>query len=125
MSKIINMIIQRFALIGQVPLCNGIASRAPHLFGFCFPLCYRCTFIILFFLFTFYYCYKMNKKGNLSIMILCMIPMMIDGCIQTFLGIESTNIRRVITGTLFGYGLGYFIYQGCQWFEWKYWGKKL
>lgn len=35
-----------------------------------------------------------------------LIPMVIDGCLQTFWRIESTNIRRIITGGLFGSGLG-------------------
>lgn len=37
---------------------------------------------------------------------LCLIPMIIDGTLQTFGGIESTNIRRMITGGIFGFGLG-------------------
>lgn len=31
-----------------------------------------------------------------------MLPMLVDGSLQTFMMIESTNLRRSITGALFG-----------------------
>jgi uncharacterized membrane protein len=41
--------------------------------------------------------------------------MIIDGSLQTFFGIESTNLRRMITGTIFGIGLGGLI---CYIYTW-------
>jgi len=106
MNKILEILWQRIMHFGSVPLCNGIPSRAPHIFGFCFPLCYRCTFIFLFFLITLFYNHYHSQKVHRYILILCLIPMIVDGCMQTFWGIESTNIRRILTGSLFGFGLG-------------------
>lgn len=37
--------------------------------------------------------------------LLLMIPMLMDGFIQLASSYESTNTKRFITGTLFGYGL--------------------
>lgn len=101
-------LIERILLFGKVPLCNGIASRAPHILGFCFPLCYRCTFILLSFCLTFLMIYK-KEKINIKYVYILFIPMIIDGCLQTFAGIESNNLRRSITGFLFGFALAVII----------------
>jgi len=106
MNKFIEFILFRLSHIGEIPLCNGISSRAPHIFGFCFPLCYRCTFIIIGFLITLWIFSQRKIKIHWMILILCMLPMLIDGSIQTFLGVISTNLRRTITGGMFGFGLG-------------------
>ncbi len=34
-----------------------------------------------------------------------MLPMIVDGGLQTFFGIMSNNWRRAITGGIFGFGL--------------------
>lgn len=114
MSKIIDLMIYRFSHIGEIPLCNGISSRAPHIMGFCFPLCYRCTFIILTMLLSLWFVYRYHKTMKIYWLFICLIPMIFDGCIQTFLGFESTNMRRIITGSLFGMSLGQLIYLGVE-----------
>lgn len=38
-----------------------------------------------------------------------MLPMIVDGLIQRLTAYESTNAKRVITGTLFGYALVSFV----------------
>lgn len=106
MIALINFIIERFSHFGEIPLCNGIASRAPHIFGFCFPLCYRCTFIVLLFFITLFILYKYKKKLPWSLIIIAMMIMIVDGGLQTFFGIMSTNLRRSLTGGLFGVALG-------------------
>ena len=41
-----------------------------------------------------------------------MAPMIADGSVQLFYDrYESTNIRRLVTGTLFGVGLGFLLFQ--------------
>lgn len=106
MNEIIDFICQRLSQFGNIPICNGIAERAPHIFGFCFPLCYRCTFIVIMFLITLYMSYKYKKTLPIMIIILCMLPMIIDGSLQTFWGIMSNNLRRAFTGAVFGFALG-------------------
>ena len=43
-----------------------------------------------------------NLKINLNLFLLGIIPILIDGLVQKFLNISSTNFRRILTGILFG-----------------------
>ena len=113
----IKLIIERLLLLGKVPLCNGIADRAPHLFGICFPLCYRCTFIFLTFFITLYVIYK--KEVVIGYIWVLLIPMIIDGSLQTFMSIESTNFRRSITGMLFGIAMAFIVKRIYQFIDKK------
>lgn len=68
-----------------------------------FPVCARCTGImigeiiaVLVFIF--------NLRLNILICIGIMIPMCIDGTVQYYTKYVSTNIRRLNTGALFGFG---------------------
>ena len=107
--KIIQLFLKRLTFIGKIPICNGIARRAPHILGFCFPLCYRCTAIFVAFFLILIVCYKKKYECPYWICALGLIPIWIDGGIQTFMGIETTNMARVITGGFFGAMLGAFI----------------
>ena len=40
-----------------------------------------------------------------QICLILLVPMMFDGFLQLLTSYESTNPRRFVTGTLFGYGL--------------------
>lgn len=97
--------------IGKVPLCNGKPERAPHLGSFCFPLCWRCTSIIIgiallnWIELSFFYSH-ITMGMLLSFMLL--IPCIIDGLKQNFQNYESTNKRRIITGILAGCGFNVF-----------------
>lgn len=103
----IREIIKRLLLLGKIPLCNGIADRAPQILGICFPLCYRCTFVIISFFITLFLIYK--KEISIKYIWLLLLPLIIDGCLQTFLMIESHNIRRSITGMLFGIAMAFIV----------------
>ena len=105
MSEIIAFILYRLSHIGEIPICNGIAERAPHFMGYCFIFCYRCTFIILAFLVALLIFYRKKVKLPIWILLLCMLPMAIDGGLQTFFGVMSENWRRALTGGFFGFGL--------------------
>ena len=82
--------------------CHQRADRSFYYKGKKFPVCARCTGIIsgavlavltiLFFRLEIKYCF------------ILMIPLIIDGTVQRFSKYESTNLRRLITGILFGYG---------------------
>lgn len=106
MIDLFEFIWKRLSLIGIVPLCNGIPERAMHIGNFCFPLCYRCMFIVIMFFVVLCITHWYHKKLNLVFAFCILVPMIVDGCLQTFIGIESTNVRRSITGALFGIGLG-------------------
>lgn len=109
MMKLIQLFLNRLSLFGKVPLCNGIAKRAMHIGHLCFPLCYRCMMFVICFLLTL----KFGKKQHYpwAILLCFLLPMVIDGCMQTFYGVESHNLRRMITGGLFGFSMGQMI---CQ-----------
>ncbi|MCT8977078.1 DUF2085 domain-containing protein [Clostridium sp. CX1] len=107
-SKLPNYILSRLHHIGKKPLCNLKAHRAPIIFGFCFPLCWRCTSLIIGIItgniiqHQYYY-----NKGLQWIGIVSILPLAIDGYLQYVLEVESTNLRRIITGLLTGFGLSY------------------
>lgn len=103
----IRIMIKRLLLLGKIPLCNGIADRAPQILGICFPLCYRCTFVIIGFFLTLFLIYK--KEITAKHIWILLLPLIIDGCLQTFLMIESHNIRRSITGMLFGIAMAFIV----------------
>lgn len=108
LSRFSLLFIERLQHIGEVPICNGVAWRAPHFFGICFPLCYRCTFVIVGFIIGMLFFLKQWLRIR-KIYYFLLIPMTIDGCVQTFLGVESSNFNRVITGFLFGWALACFV----------------
>lgn len=105
--KIFKLFVYRLANIGKIPLCSGISSRAPHILGICLPLCYRCFFMVISFTITLLILKKKDYYHKLVFLLL--IPLIIDGVLQTFFNILSNNIRRSITGVLFGIALAIII----------------
>ena len=103
----IRIMIERILLLGKIPLCNGIVDRAPQILGICFPLCYRCTFVIISFFITLFLIYK--KEISIKYIWLLLLPLIIDGSLQTFFMIESNNIRRSMTGMLFGIAMAFIV----------------
>lgn len=96
------------AMIGKVPLCNKKKERAPHIFGLCFPLCYRCSGIILgaiFCLIINLVKYIPDNLINILICIVLALPLIIDGVRQYFFNKLSNNTLRLLTGVFFGYSL--------------------
>lgn len=98
------IILERLLHIGKVPICNGIASRALQIGNFCFILCYRCTGVVLGIIFSLYYLSKHETKVKYLLFI---IPMIIDGVLQLLTPYTSNNYLRLITGILFGIGIGH------------------
>lgn len=97
--------IERLSNIGRLPVCNQNAKRAPHLFNFCFPLCWRCS-SILFSMIVFSYLMKhLDIRPGMLTGMLMLIPCAADGTLQYYFYLESTNARRIMTGLLAGIGL--------------------
>ncbi len=93
--------------IGKSPLCNNKPSRGFKVFGYCFPLCCRCTGIIIGALIGFCF-YNLSKQIEVTpLVFIFMLPMVVDGMLQSLFKIESTNFRRIITGMMFGISLVY------------------
>ena len=99
----------RIGLIGEMPICNLNIERAFFIGNFCFPLCVRCSAIVLGVLLTvvLIQLFKIKLKGKFFVVwILLIAPCLIDGIMQYGFGVESTNLRRLITGLLSGVGIG-------------------
>ncbi len=92
---------------GKSPLCNMRPDRAFKIGNFVLPLCARCTGVVIGSFINALICMIYNKryKYMLLVSILLLIPLILDGGIQYIFGIESNNIRRLITGMLFGIGI--------------------
>lgn len=83
--------------------CHCRPDRSFFISGKQFPICARCTGeLVGMFLCIFSYHFI---KFKISIYILLMIPLILDGFIQLLTNYESTNLKRFITGLLFGYSL--------------------
>ena len=83
--------------------CHQLPERSFFICKYQFPLCARCTgvlagYIIAFLLLCF---------GIYIPMALCLVfllPLVLDGGIQLIFNIMSNNIRRFLTGVIFGIG---------------------
>lgn len=89
--------------IGHFCGCHQMPERSFFVRGYQFPVCARCAGVYLgglsgFILYWF-------VKPNILLSIIFCIIMFLDWEIQYKEILKSTNIRRVITGTLAGYGL--------------------
>ena len=95
--------------IGARMGCHQMPDRSFFLKGYQFPVCARCTGVVL-------------GEFLAIIALLCGIriysiyagllvaPLVIDGGLQYVRILQSNNARRVTTGTLAGFGLTYLYY---------------
>jgi uncharacterized membrane protein len=83
------------------PICSHKPERAPRIGKYVFPLCYRCTGLILGYFITLFI---PNAEKSILIGMALISTLMIDVAFQ-YLGSPSTNTRRLITGMLFSIGL--------------------
>lgn len=84
--------------------CHQIPERSFFYNGYQFPVCARCTGVIIgeiICIITILF----NIKLSIIIYIALLLVMGADWFIQYIHLLESNNIRRVITGVLGGYGL--------------------
>lgn len=93
--------------------CHQRSDRSFFWHGYQFPVCARCTGVILSYLISVpaYLLFG----GNITLSIIAMGIMLLDWSIQ-FLGFkESTNVRRLITGIIGGYGVMTCQILGLKW----------
>lgn len=87
--------------------CHQMPERSFFIRGYQFPVCARCTGIIIGELVALLLSVVYQKY---HILILTMLfPMLLDGTIQFFTQYVSNNTRRLITGILFGFSFLYSI----------------
>lgn len=96
---------RRRGQFGHKPLCDLQPERAPHIGNFVFPLCWRCTGIIIGCIIMLTLKWAGVHYHNMSFFIFFALPLPIDALLQEWLNIMSTNFRRLITGLLWGNAL--------------------
>ncbi|MBM3309120.1 MAG: DUF2085 domain-containing protein [Candidatus Altiarchaeales archaeon] len=97
-------------------MCHQLPERSFFLFGMQYPICARCVGIYIGgslggFLALYYERPKrLSGKMLLTFFIVLTLPMALDGVTQTLLyQRESSNLTRLVTGLLFGFGVLYAI----------------
>ena len=58
-------------------------------------------FILMFFAICMVIFYRRQVRMPYMLIVICMIPMIVDGSLQTFFAVISTNLKRAITGGTF------------------------
>lgn len=89
-----------------LPIVCGCHCRADRSFfhkGKKFPVCARCTGELIGIAAGIACCFIGTLPAWLLALLL--IPLIVDGTVQSLTGYESTNFRRLISGILFGFGL--------------------
>lgn len=83
--------------------CHCREDRSFHFRGERFPICARCTGELAGMVLVAL-TYALGHAGA-AVSLLLMVPMVLDGTVQRCTAYESTNLRRFVTGLLFGYAL--------------------
>lgn len=85
-------------------LCHCRPERSFFYKGKQFPICARCTGQLIGIILGIPIIFKLKNVDFIYIFLLS-IPLILDGSIQFFTKYESNNIKRLITGILFGISL--------------------
>lgn len=83
--------------------CHQKPERSFFLYGYQFPLCSRCTGVLIGYLCSFFLL-AFDLLIPITVCILFLVPLVLDGMIQLLFYIMSNNTRRFVTGVLFGVG---------------------
>lgn len=84
--------------------CHCRADRSFFFHGKQFPICARCMGEMIGILAGIPGFFLMPAPP-VWVLVLLLLPLVADGCIQRMTAYESTNGRRLVTGILFGYGI--------------------
>lgn len=107
---------------GKYARCHQMPERSFFLGSYQFPLCARCTGIMLgrilaVLLFPFV---LLPLRTALILLPVLMLPLPIDGLTQRFTKYRSNNLKRVITGILWGFSTFTFIFTGIVYLAVKF-----
>ncbi|MDU8967475.1 MAG: DUF2085 domain-containing protein [Clostridium sp.] len=89
--------------------CHQMHERSFSYKGYQFPVCARCTGILVGQIIGLI-CIVLDFRINLLWSLVLIIPMAIDGLIQLMKIIKSNNIRRFVTGFMAGIGYTNFLF---------------
>ncbi|MBQ5968022.1 MAG: DUF2085 domain-containing protein [Clostridiales bacterium] len=96
-------------LCGRTIRCHQMPSRSFFIGSYQFPLCARCTGIMVGRVITlllfpiFYFVLDIPLLPALIVLPILLVPLAVDGLVQKFTSYESTNFRRMVTGILWGF----------------------
>ena len=82
--------------------CHRRPDRSFHFRGRQFPICARCTGELIGLLAGLT---GLWRHPPVFFLIVLLFPMIVDGVAQLLLPYQSTNMRRLLTGMLFGYAV--------------------
>ena len=91
---------------GEKMGCHQLAERSFFFHGYQFPVCARCTGVIVGEIIAVILL-LLSVRIHLLLSIIFLIPMGIDWGLQYFAILISTNWRRFLTGAIGGFGLTY------------------
>ncbi|EKN62555.1 hypothetical protein BABA_25446 [Neobacillus bataviensis LMG 21833] len=99
-------------------ICHQLEERSLHASGETLSVCARDTGIYIGIFSTLAYLHLFKRKKKITIpsikmsffLLLFMVPMAVDGLGSYAHLFESTNLRRLVSGTSFGFVLPYFLY---------------
>ena len=83
--------------------CHQMPERSFFIKGYQFPICARCTGILIGYITSPALIY-FGLLPNIFGCVILLLPMIIDGTIQYCTNYNSNNFKRFITGLLSGFG---------------------
>lgn len=86
--------------LGKMCGCHQLPDRSFFIRNYQFPICARCTGVMIGYIFSL-----IHRQEDIFINGLFMVIMLVDWLVQFFKIKSSTNLRRLLTGILGGYGL--------------------
>ena len=99
-------------------ICHQLEDRSLQISGETLSICARDTGIYIGIFSSLTYLHFTKRKSKITIptikvsflLLLLMVPMMVDGLGSYLHWFESDNIKRLVSGTSFGFVLPYFLY---------------
>ncbi len=105
MSKLWQSILEFSRMIGNKSGCHQLPERSFFINGLQFPVCARCMGVLIGEVIALVFAIFPFRLKSIKIPLFCMGVMGIDWGMQEAGIKESTNIRRLVTGILGGFGL--------------------
>lgn len=98
-----NDIYQTLMKIGSLTGCHQLPERSIFIKGHQLPLCARCTGIVIgeIVAIPLWFLYPVSFIPAIALG----LPLVVDGTLQYWYLLPSTNLRRLFTGIFAGYGL--------------------
>lgn len=101
--------------------CHCREDRSFHYHGKKFPVCARCTGELIGMLALVLSCWFCLPSWKIAALL--MLPLIVDGFLQMLTPYVSTNLRRLLTGILFGYGFAALL--AISWLAVFWYGRRL